>query len=385
MVHLFLFVFINGLLPCRFCALVLRSASRSVSALINPAIKARVLFCCNTLFGRMFFSVSNNSVNSTEVASNVTIVEEQTESWVVLRNGDSMAYLTFFFAIPGMLLNFFVFFVMNVSRNNLHAAVVVLFKSQLLFDGIASFLLVFNQFSIAEPDSDAAFALRCVFYVISPLLWFFYCMSGYNIVITAAQRFVMTVYPFTMVTVKASYLALFVAFLNAVLTCAVNYGLELEINVPEKVCHLRLNNPALGVQWLIQYYLIPVILIVGFYSKVILTFRSKGGIKSSLSKKSEELMVKNAIAIALIFIICCGVNPFVYAFTNYAVISIEEYNIYYRFPTYFFTMFNSGSTPLIYMVFMKPVRVSCYGMVLKLFGMKPTAKVESSTVGTSNA
>lgn len=300
-------------------------------------------------------------------------------------NEDIYGYLAFIVALPGFLFNAFVLCVLNQNTNDLSAGALILFKSQLWLDGLACFLLLLSQFSMPSLDNNVYYAIKCVLHQHAVPLWILYTASAYNIVAIAAQRFVITLFPFKNVTLTISKISVLTAIGLAVLVNVANFGAELTIHLKNKTCLYKYNNATATITWLLMYYAIPTILLVFFYSTSIIALRKRKQMIKKSSKKSESMIFKNAVAVAILFVVFCGPNTIAYVMIYYKAMTLQFYNNYFKLLSWFCTLANSTSTPIIYIIFLKSVRRKMMALIHHWFKCNfKTSKVgDEQTASTS--
>lgn len=320
----------------------------------------------------------NNSSNITASFANSTAVYEDTDS--ILTNGFTQAFMSFFFALPGALANYFIFSVLSYCSMDLNESSLVLLRSQLFFDGSANLFILFAQFKVSLENRDPfAYYFICILFREAIPFWASNVISAYNIVGVAAQRCIISVFPFMNFTKKHSYIILGIVVLATVYQMLICYSIELEINYPQNICRYRYESEDVIYLWGFQYYIIPVILIILFYLKSIHSLRSRGGIKKHTSKKSENLMLKNAIVIATMYILLCGPNTFAYMLVFYDIIPLDFYLSFFRLFTWICTLLNSVSTPVVYLIMLKNVRKKCLEVLFSRFMPNRVGHSQTST------
>lgn len=302
----------------------------------------------------------------------------------VFANDIVFGYMALFVALPSAAVNLFLFLVLQLTPSNINPASLILLQSQLIFDGLACVCLIMGQMAVPDTfTNDFLFYMKCVVLVQSAPMWFFYTASVYNIVAVAIQRFVITVFPFRSISKAVSYAMLAVVVFGALLANGINYGIELSIDPKLRRCvYLYESEPAIFL-WGFQYYFIPFILIICLYAKSFFTLKSRGGIKKNTSKRSESLMLKNAVVIATLFIVLCGPNSLAYILVYFKLINLAFYNATFKYVSWVCTMFNSASTPLVYLLFLKSLRQQSAHVLRAL--MTCSARSLSNRVGDSSS
>lgn len=282
------------------------------------------------------------------VASNVTSVDEG-------RQANFYTVLTF--GGIGALLNFFVFIIMVLTKIAMNDTALVLIRFQLILDGWACVFLIVEQFKVPlDPNNDFLYRVVCAGFERSMFVWMFLTASAYNIVGIAAQRYVITCHPFKQMTKKHSYIAAVLVVLMGIFIGAVNYGLEVEAYPKLNICIYKYTERFANIFWCVLFYLVPCCLIVFFYAKILAVLRKRRDVKSTGSNTAEQKVFRNAVVVACLFMFFAAWNTFTYFLMPFNVISRQAWEDWLRYLTYFSTMLNSASTPLVYIIFLSSIR-----------------------------
>lgn len=277
--------------------------------------------------------------------------------------GDTTATLTLLFGGIGIIMNFFIFAIMSLKNLGISPATDILFRNQLMLDGCACAILQINLIYIfLLPTWDTVpYALNCVLIKQAMLVWIFYCASAYNTVAVAIQRFIGTHFPLATMTKLHGYIIISIVFVLATSVNLLNYGLEMEIVPWNNICIYKYTSLFANASWITLYYLMPVILTIFLYAKVFLKLRSNDGVvKKTKSKRIDSLLLKNAVVISAMYIICSAPNSFAYFLTPFGVVDPAFQRTVLVYLTRTFTLINSASTPFVYLIFVTAIRKECY-------------------------
>lgn len=272
------------------------------------------------------------------------------------------------FAFGGLsgFLNIYTFFVLQCHNIQMNKSALVLFKFQLLLDGIAGGLLIFHQFQLNFGlRQGLAHNILCQLLNRRSLIWIFYTASVYNVVAVSVQRWFITVYPFKQFRVFHSIVAALLSVLISILVNICHDILSLGLHfLNSDVCLLSsvFDNIVAQYVWFGLYYLLPTVIIIGFYAKVIYVLKRRPGIaqtkhhKVDVTKRSEYVILKNAVVISALFITLAGVNSWSYFMLAWNVFDPNEWFRHFRLFSHVCTMVNSASTPIVYYVFFPSIR-----------------------------
>lgn len=257
----------------------------------------------------------------------------------------------------GMVSNFYILAILFVAKIAINEAALVLLKSQVFFDGFAGLFLVLRLFKIELSKMIPVFyIILCYGLTQTMFLWTAFAASAFNIVAVAIQRFAITVFPFRKVTKFSAYITTIVVFLSALGLNLIFYLLEVDVDFTSQKCVYRFESKLAIIIWIVGYYIVPTVAIVFLYAKVGMVLGARSNIRSTGPQNSENIIVKNAVVIAAIFIITNALNTVTVAMSYYDAIDPEFWDRNIRFVSHVSTMFNSASTPIIYVLFLKSVR-----------------------------
>lgn len=342
-----------------------------------------LIICLITFFGFAEGFTTNTTFDPTVQYSEDNL---STQNIRIFINGQLNGVLSCVIGGIGVFLNFYVLTIMFVANVAMNEAAMVLLRFQLFVDGVACIFLIIGQFGWPKyADMPTAYRVSCVGLDRNGFLWVWYVASAYNIVAVAAQRFVITVFPFTQVTKKHSYIILVFVFLIGIAINCLNYGLEMDIQPEKDICVYTYKSWAANISWVVLFYFFPTFLIIGFYAKVILALRARGDVQSTSTKKSETKVIKNAIVIATMFIIFAAPNTWTYFLMPLNMIDNHVWETFLRLFTYLCTMFNSASTPIVYIIFLSSIRAKSVEVLRKLCykATVPTASLTDTTTISS--
>lgn len=313
-----------------------------------------------------------DSINNT-TASNVT--DDDNTGLIIL---NSQTIMSLCIGTIGLLLNFFTFVMLNITEISIKDAAMVLLKSQLFFDGIAGAFLILRVFRIPlTPNIPVLYAILCVGVRQGLFLWTFFTASTYNIVAIAIQRYIITSFPFMRVTKIGAYGFAVTSYILGIALCIAYWWIEMEVRPELNICTYKYVSPMAMVMWLIAYYIIPTAALIGLYIKIISTLRKADlKIQSTKGKGSEKNIIKNAVAVAVIFIIFAAPNSIISTMVNFNSFPIELYDEFARTLTHACTMFNSVSTPIVYFMFLSAIRRKLIDII--------TCKSDSSKESTTS-
>lgn len=270
--------------------------------------------------------------------------------------------LSFIFGGFGAFLNFSILAVMMFKDIGIKSEGKILLENQLVLDGLAGCFLIIGQFRIPmDPNSPAQFAFVCVALERSMIVWIFYVTSAYNLVAIALQKFIMVVVPFRTLTLRQVYILVFCVYLQGFIVNVMNYGLEMEVVPSANHCLYRYTSFVATSLWLCLYYLIPTSLLIGFSTKSVITLRQKA--KGAGAKKSEILLLKNSVVVAIIFVVFASFNNWAYFLLPLNVVHLSFYESFFRHFSYMCTVINSASTPMVYLFFLSSVRKQALAVI----------------------
>lgn len=271
-------------------------------------------------------------------------------------SNDFQGILSFVVGTIGAMLNFSTAAVFIRGNVQINKAAKVLLLSQLFFDGVAGLMLALRLFVLPLHASlPAVFGVLCLGVKQGMFLWIFFTASAYNIVAVAVQRFVVTMFPFQHVGRKNAYVMLLFSLLAAVFLCATYWSVEITVNSKDETCLLKYDTTAMVI-WTVFYYCIPTALLVSLYTVIIYNLRQRKELHKTGPKNIETHIVKNAIAVATVFILCAGPNAITATLASFEVINSDYFESNLRVLTHGFTMFNSVSTPIVYVIFLRSLR-----------------------------
>lgn len=279
------------------------------------------------------------------------------EKWFIANNTARLLSI----AIGGssVLLNFYALAILSFCDVAINAAAVVLLKSQLWFDGLGGVCLVINEFQPLMKTLNVMLNNTiCLLLKQRLIMWIFYVSSVYNIVAVAIQRFAITFYPLKPITVKQTYILLFFVIIAAMFL-AIGHDMIIFARTTVGFCDSRFHQDTgdvINILWFIGYYFTPVVLILSFYTKVIFKLKDRDKIQSTSKKHSESRLLKNAISVAVIFIITTGLSSWSYLFVSFKIIEASFWDKNIKLVSHIFVMLNSASTPITYFVFLPALR-----------------------------
>lgn len=303
--------------------------------------------------------------------------------------GDFLGITSLVVGTLGGLFNFYILAIMSVTDIAMHPAGLILLKNQLVLDGLACMLLLLQQFRLSFAGYvDWLYYVMCYGVVRSMFLWILYCASAYNIVAVAAQRFVITMFPFKHISRRNSYVTTLMVYLGAITSNLINYILEMKVDPKADICVYEFTDRFANILWVCSYYLVPSLAIIFFYIKVILSLRKSSKIQStSTTKNSEKLILKNAIVVAAMFIICAAPNNWGYFLMPLEVVDRVFFETFFRFFSYICTLVNSASTPIIYVIFLSSIRKKSWDVFKDIITCQKTGTntnvTNTTTVSTS--
>lgn len=296
---------------------------------------------------------SSPNYSEWDIANNKTTDEASYSAFV---NGNMYGFIALFIAAPGCILNLYLFITLTIYRCDMHHSASVLLRSQLLFDSLACFFLLFSQIRMDSSSHWLAYSLMWVIHENSVLMWVFYTASAYSTLATALHRFVISAYPFHHISKKITYVTvgLITTFAGALNLIA--YSIELKINFAIRQCLFSFSGKVLSIFWFFFYYVLPALCIVGFYSKSLISLRRSGKFKSLSQRNTEMLVLKNAVVVGAVFVLCCGLNSFTYVLVCHRVLTVATFNETLRYLSWVCTLINSATTPIICLIFLKRLR-----------------------------
>lgn len=310
-----------------------------------------------------------------------------TESSSIFVTGDVNGIIALCVAGFGMLFNLYVFIVMSVVHISMHEAAAVLLKFQLIIDAIACLFLIIAQFQIPKDQTNSVlYHIVCAAFERGMFMWYFYVASALNIVAVCIQRFVITVYPFKKVTKKHSYIICVAVLVIAIGHETYNYSLQMGV-IPEKdYCLFEHDSDLATWTWCTLYYFAPTILLIVLYAKIILTVRKSSKLQSTKQAANPEAKVmKNAIAVAVLFIIFAATNAFCSILLQYKAMDTVIWESFVRRFSYVTIMINSASTPIVYIIFLNSIREKTFNTLCRCFkspGADNSTPSISQTTGT---
>lgn len=323
-------------------------------------------------------NITNNVTNSTVVAINNSS-HIGTGSPSIFVTGDLNGIISLCIAGFGMFLNLYVFIVMSVVHIAMHEAAAVLLKFQLIIDAISCLFLIIAQFQIPkDPSQRVLYYIVCAGFDRGMFMWYFYVASALNIAAICVQRFIITVYPFKKISRKNAYITAVLIFLFSAGHETFDYGLQMSINPDEDRCVFTYDSYVATWSWTIVYYIIPTLLLIVLYTKIILTLRQSAQVQSTKKDKNPEgKVLKNAVVVAVLFVLLGSPNAICSILLQYNKMNEVIWESFLRRFTYITIMLNSASTPVVYIIFLSAIREKSFQVICRCF-VKPSTENSSS-------
>lgn len=333
--------------------------------------------------------VLNTTVsNGTHADLNSTLVETVKKNSIFV-TGNVNGAIALAIAGPGLILNVYVLIVMSVVNIAMHSAAAVLLKNQLLVDAGACLFLIIAQFEIPKDNiSTISYYILCAGFDRNMFIWYFFGASAANIVAVCVQRYIITVYPFKKISRLNAYITAVGVIVFASAHATFHYGLHMSIDPERNRCVFTYDSLVATWSWVFLYYLIPTVLLIVLYTKIILVLRESAQVQSTKNNSNPEgKVLKNAVVVAVMFILLTAPNTVCSVLLEYNSMDTVIWESFLRRFTYVTAMVNSASTPFVYIIFFSAIRaktLDCFCLLCRSKTLSNTTSTMSSSTQVSN-